>query len=140
MKTDDPLENLLRGLRPAPLPADLAAEMREPPDVTPPATLLPWRRFAAMAGLAAACAALWWSPARKSPTPEFQEPAVSVVQRQSTLLDRRSLAVVEHEGRVWEFAEEEWLDEELGLCSATPVRVRSKATRHQVVCRPVDFD
>lgn len=140
MKTDDPLEHLLRSLQPAPLPADLAAEMQAPPDAAPPATPFPWRRLAAMAGLAAACAALWWSTARLSPTPEFQQPAVSVVQRQSTLLDRRPLAVVEHEGRIWEYAEEAWLDEELALCSATPVRVKSKSTRHLVVCRPVDFD
>jgi hypothetical protein len=141
MKNDEELEGILRGLRPGPLPEDLCARMVEPPArIERVVVRFPWGRWLAGAGVVAACVAVWMSDLREQGGEATEGGVVSVRQRQSVLLESRSLAVIEHEGRVWEWAEEEWLDEDVAFCSATPVRVRSAVTRREVVCRPVDFD
>jgi hypothetical protein len=55
------------------------------------------------------------------------------------LLAERTLAVEEHDGRVWELVEQEWRDDSIALCSDNPLRVRYSETRVERLCQPVDF-
>ena len=137
---DDMLEAALRGLRPAALPADLRERMKSPPP-SERATLPWWRsaRVIVTASLAAAAAVAWMlvPPAAgpADPTPR----TVRIHQTESSLLAERTLAVEEHDGRVWELVEQEWRDDLIALCTDSPVRVRYSETRVERLCQPVDF-
>jgi hypothetical protein len=147
--TDHDLEQHLRGLRLAPLPAALKNDMAEPPIGAPARLVTPQRRRSILpwiAGpLAAAAAsvgvALLIRPAAPHADPgearEFRP--VSFSQRQSTLLDSRPLAVIQDGGRMWEVAEQQWRDEEFAFCSAAPVRLRSEDIRREIVFQPIKF-
>jgi hypothetical protein len=64
---------------------------------------------------------------------------LSICQQRSVLLGSRTLAVLHHDGRTWEVAEQQWRDDKLALCSAVPVQVQSATIRREIVCQPVDF-
>ena len=135
MKDDLELESLLRELRPQGLPADLRARVAEPP-----VRRRHWKNIVVPCVLAAA--ALWvfflvfpFGGAREA----GEVPPVTVRQIESSLVDSKVIAVVEHEGQAWELTQEEWLDEEIVICSSTPVRVRFAETRHEWVSHPVRF-
>jgi hypothetical protein len=138
---DDLLEAALRTLRPAALPADLKARMQAPPPLEP-ATVPWWRnvRVIGAASLAAAAALVWMLVPPPASGPADPAPrAVRIHQTESTLLAERTLAVEEHDGRVWELVEQEWRDDSIALCSDSPVRVRYSETRVERLCQPVDF-
>lgn len=115
--------------------------MKCPPPPGPVAA--PWWRDVRViaSGVLAAAAALAWMvvpPSATSPA----DPAPRTVrlhQTESTLLAERTLAVEEHDGRVWELVEQEWRDDSIALCSDSPVRVRYSETRVERLCQPVDF-
>lgn len=136
MKDDLDLESQLRNLRPQVLPTDLQARMEEPP-----ARPSPWKRIVAPAILASA-AAIWAIvlnfPSAAPPQDQSAEP-VTIVQQQSSLVGSRVIAVIEREGQAWELTEQEWLDEEIAICSTSPVQVRLTATRHELIYQPVPY-
>lgn len=135
MKDDLELESLLRNLRPQGLPADLRARMDEPP----------FRRSGwkgVVVPVVFAAAAVWvFFLALPSGVPQESEgvPPITIRQQQSSLIDSRVVAVIEHEGQAWELTEEEWLDQEIAICSSSPVQVRLAETRHELVYHPVEF-
>lgn len=138
---DDLLEEALRNLRPAALPADLKARMQAPPPLEP--VTVPWWRSVRGIGaatLAAAAALVWALLPLSSPGPTETAPrTVRIHQTESTLVAERTIAVEEHDGRVWELVEQEWRDDSIALCSDSPVRVRYSETRVERLCLPVDF-
>jgi len=137
---DDLLEAALRELRPAALPADLRARMKCPPP--PELVTVPWWRSARVivtASLAAAAAMAWMLVPPAAGPADPAPRTVRIQQIESTLLAERTLAVEEHDGRVWELVEQEWRDDSIALCSSSPVRVRYSETRLERLCQPVDF-
>jgi hypothetical protein len=144
MTPDQEIESLLKSLQPAELPPELRRRMQQAPDARAEKVLhFPiHRRLVIALTAAAACGAAWLSLRGPDPVerPAVEAPAVSVRQTQSTLVATRPISLVEHDGRVWELAEQEWLDEDIALCSTSPVRVRLAETRREVVYRPVAFD
>lgn len=141
MKDDNELEALLRGLRPGSLPADLRTAMRTPP-VRPRRARR--RHLAVMAlPLAAAIAAAVMIAlflAGEGPVGDSAADAITIRQSRSTLVESRPLERVQIKGRLWELAEQEWIDEDLTFCSLSPVGVKLTATRHELVWQPVRFD
>ncbi len=145
MNDDDLLEEELRQLMPSPMPEDLRERLAvEPTLLEAPRSrrIVPW----AIVGLAAAaCLVALITTLITRPKPDADEvaseaaPQLSVLQQESTLLNTRPLALKVHDGQVWEIAEEEWRDDTVALCSATPVRVRSTENRREIVCLPVEF-
>ena len=129
------LESLLRSLQPKAIPSDIAARMEHPPAPLPNRKRTVIRFFLA----AAAAVALWIAttanntPIRKSPE------TITIRKQQSTLVESRPIALVEHEGQIWELHEEEWRDEDAAICSATPISVHLARTRHELAYHPVKF-
>ena len=74
-----------------------------------------------------------------SPDPIESETPVSIIKKESTLLNSNTLAFEEIDGQLWEVSEEEWQDETLALCSAGPVKLHSTVIRREVVCALVEF-
>jgi hypothetical protein len=134
------LEEEIRSLRPAPLPPDLLSRMAQPPPVIKQRRTRRVLHVVFGAGLAVAAAlaimARWPAP---PPPPAAAPPSLTISQHRSVLLDARTLAVLHHDGRTWEVAEQRWRDDNLALCSAVPQQVRSSAIRREIVCQPVDF-
>jgi hypothetical protein len=64
---------------------------------------------------------------------------LSVIKKDSALLNSRVLAIKEYEGQFWEICEEEWRDETLVLYSAGPSKLHSTVIRREVVCSPLTF-
>lgn len=151
MNEHDPVMNALRPLRPAALPEELRRSMACPAAekasaVTPaichtPRSAVRVRRLrvlmvsSALAAMAA-CMAPIIQPASRGEAPPLP---VSVVRTESELVSRRTLGMEEHDGRLWERVEEEWRNESVAACSATPVRPRLTETRVVEMLRPVDF-
>jgi hypothetical protein len=138
---DELLEAALRELRPAALPTDLKARMQAQPPPGP--VTLPWWRDVRVIGaslLAAAATIVWMvvPPSASHPVDPLPR-SVRIHQTESTLLAERTLAVEEHDGRIWELVEQEWRDDSIALCSDSPVRVRYSETRVERLCQPVDF-
>ena len=145
MNDDEKLEHELRMLRPGPLPEDLKTRLsQEPPTSGEPkkGRTVSWS-FLTIAAAACLVAMIAILMNRSNPGEDQlahnDAPHVSVLQSDSTLLNSRPLALREHDGQVWEISEEEWVDDIVALCSATPVRVRSTESRKEIVCRPVEF-
>ena len=144
MKDDSFIEDEIRKLRPAALPADLRMRMRNEPALPKPSRLRRILPIAAAAGLAAAaCVAIVvslpdrpGSTADASPAPPDH---LTIIEQSSTLADTRTIAIREHQGRMWELVEQEWHDDTVALCSTTPVRVRSTVIRPEIVWVPVNF-
>ncbi|BCX48658.1 hypothetical protein HAHE_25660 [Haloferula helveola] len=143
---DRQLEEQIRSLVPAPLPSDLAARMTEPPQPVTSARLRFLRRGvpAVLSTLAAAaCVVLVWRHATgpaAAPDDSAPQPVVTVHMEDSRLLETRTLEVLEHDGGMWEIAEQEWQDSDTLLCSNSPIQMRMATTRRELVCRPVHFD
>ena len=129
---------MLRDLQPEPLPADLRARMRAPA-VSSPRWKRPPLLTAIAAALVAAAGALWFV-AQSQPEGEDAASPITVYQHRSTLLENRPIEVIEHQGQFWELTEQKWLDEDIALCSVTPVRVQLSEIRHELVYQPVQFD
>lgn len=139
MNRDPELETLLRSLRPATLPDPLQTAMKDPPARIAPAS----PRYLRWLALPLAAAAVWLLLAtlRHEPVSAPASPApITLRQSQSTLLDSRPLELVRIDDQYWELAEQEWLDEDLTLCSASPVTVKLTTTRREIVWQPVRFD
>lgn len=139
---DNDLENLIRSLKPSPLPGDLKARMSAEP-MRPKVTGARRQLF-----IAAAAAVLvgvitvttFMRPDRPAETVSSDlESPVSVIKKDSTLLNSRTLAIKEHNGQLWEVSEEEWQDDTLALCSVGPTKLNSTVIRREVVCSPVEF-
>ena len=64
---------------------------------------------------------------------------LTIIEQNSILADSRTIALREHEGRMWELVEQEWHDDTVALCSTSPVRVRSTVIRPVTVWLPVQF-
>ena len=138
MKEDPQLESMLRDLRPGQVPADLRARM------TVPAVSVPlWKRLPLPTAIAAAfvlaAGGLWFV---MQPPAQDQGSASPIMlhQHRSTLIENRPIEVIEYQGQFWELTEQKWLDEDIALCSATPVRVQLSEIRHELVYQPVRFD
>ena len=134
---DHELEEHIRNLRPAPLPDNLKERLRsEPQSVEPPSGTginrqkVVWAMAACLVGVAVA----WFLVSRDGGylpgTPIVEtSPPISVLKEESTLVSTRSLETREHDGRLWELVEERWRDEQVAMCSTTPVTVRSSRIR-----------
>lgn len=138
MNDDSQLEAALRSMRPGKLPADLRTRMAEPPPAAGPRL---WKRPLAILPLAAAAVWLLWPGLAPPPaTPAAPPPTLTLHEQRSTLIDSRPLKFIEHDGQLWEIAEETWREEELALCSTSPLQVQTTETTRQIVCQPVHFD
>jgi hypothetical protein len=127
---DQRLEEEIRRLRPAPLPTDLKARLAREPELhgRKPRRHMWLAAAAALVVLAAGIAAP--SFFRDTDTsPAVATSPVSVIQRESTLLGTRTVDQRELDGQVWELIEEQWQDDTIAACSATPVRVCSSVIR-----------
>lgn len=148
MKNDE-LENLMRSLKPAPLPADLKKRL-SPEPMRPKPAATQWKLLLVSAAVVAVglfsvfIMNLMDSPQEapsstaNTPMPIAETP-VSVLKTDSTLLNSRTLEIKEVEGRLWEISEEEWRDDTLALCSAGPVKLNSTVIRREIVCSPLEF-
>ena len=125
---DQRLEEEIRRLQPAPLPADLKARLAREPELHERKSRRSMWIAAALVVLATGIVApsLFRDTA---PSPAIAAAPVSVIQRESTLLGTRTVDQRELDGQVWELVEEQWRDDTVALCSATPARVRSTVIR-----------
>jgi hypothetical protein len=144
MNDDQFLEDEIRKLRPAALPADLRERMADEPALPGPTRFRRVLPILAAAGLAAAaCVAIVINlpsqPGSTADTNPRPPDHLSIIEQESTLMDTRSIAFREHDGRMWELVEQEWRDDTVALCSTAPVRVRSSVTRPVTVWVPVEF-
>lgn len=146
---DHDLENLVRSLRPAPLPGDLRTRLSaEPLRLKKPGN---HRRVLVSLAMAAAAIMLMVAiilllrpdrpdrPAKLVSSPEEPGRPVSVIKKDSTLLSSRVLSIEEYDGELWEISEEEWRDDTLALYSGGPSQLNSTAIRRDVVCTPLKF-
>ena len=135
MKDDLEMESLLKEMRLQSLPADLQERMAEPPP-----RRARWNRVLAPGLLAAA--AVWIVmlvlPDRSPESGGAQGP-VTVLERQSSLVDKRVVAIIQGEGQAWELSDQEWLDEEIAICSTSSMQVRLTTTRRELVCEPIPY-
>ena len=141
MMDDKTLEERMKQLMPAPLPADLKKRLEEEPSIEGEpvdSKVIPWRAVIGAGLAAAACVILFWGNDGTVNKPGDTVP-ISVTTKESTLLGKRTLSVLEHEGQVWELAEQEWRDDMVAYCSNAPVRVQSSEIRTELVYLPVEF-
>lgn len=136
---DQELEQQIRNLRLGPLPAELRSRLREEPATEFPRPRWKSARWA-MAAAVVAAAALTFLVSPDQPSDEVAvEDPISVIQQEATLIGTRVLETREYEGQRWELVEQQWRDETVAVCSATPVRVRSTVIRPEAVWVPVRF-
>lgn len=131
---DEFLEEQLRQLKPGVLPDDLRDRLREEPEVVQPVRGGRRVLLAVAAGLVVTAGAVFVIN-RSEPEPgvaEVERP-LSVVREDSVLLSSRTVETREHEGQLWELVEQKWRDDLVGVCSATPVKVRSTTIRPELV-------
>jgi hypothetical protein len=133
------LESMLRSLRPGTLPEDMRQRLADPPAAMPSRIVFPRRPvlLASASLAAAACAVLLM---RQPEPPVLPAAPLSVFHQESTLIGTRVIEIVEHNGMVWSLEEQHWKDEEIALCSDSPVSVRLSRDRHELVYEPVPFD
>lgn len=141
---DHDLEDLIRSLKPGPLPADLKERMA--PEPMRPRQFGRWRNvfIAAAAAIAIGIfSAVVFFKSEQSTETEVvviePDAPVSVLKQDSTLLNSRTLAIKEIEGQLWEVCEEEWRDHTLALCTAGPTELNSTVIRREVVYSPLEF-
>lgn len=127
------LEAMLRQMRPAPLPADVCAHLKDEP-AKYRARLI---RGPVVVGLFSAAALLLLCLIWPASPPTM--PAITLHQQESTLLRSKRIALEKHDQVWWEQCEQEWLDQEFTLCSDNPAMVRFTRTRHEIVWQPVEF-
>ena len=136
---DQELEQQIRNLRLGPLPAELRSRLREEPATEFRRPRWKSARWA-MAAAVVAAAALTFLVSPDQPSDEVAvEDPISVIQQEATLIGTRVLETREYEGQRWELVEQQWRDETVAVCSATPVRVRSTVIRPEAVWVPVRF-
>lgn len=135
MKEDLELESILKDMRPQSLPSDLKARMSEPP-----ARPIRWSRAVvpSVSGAAAVWIALLVLPDRSPDSEEAPEP-VTVLTQQSSLIEKRVVAIIQAEGQAWEVSDQEWLDEEVAICSTGSTQVRFRTTRRELVYEPIPY-
>lgn len=155
---DQDLETLLHQLKPAPLPDDLQSRLSAEPGRSMRARK---RKITALvSGLAAAVAGILGLMilvssrtrtgsdavsvgAGQLPAPDERKVVtprpVSVVKKDSMLLNSRLLEIREYDGELWEISEEEWRDDTLVLYSAGPSQLNATVIRREVVCAPLNF-
>lgn len=141
---DQDLEDLIRSLKPSPLPDDLKTRLA--PEPIRPRQSRRWRTVA-IAAAAVVAIGLFSTVVFLKPKQQAgagvaviePEAPVSVLRKDSTLLNSRTLAIKEIEGQLWEISEEEWRDHTLALCSVGPTELNSTVIRREVVCSPVEF-
>lgn len=143
---DQELENLVKSLKPSPLPGDLRDRLATEPSRT---TSSPRSRmiFIALSIAAAAvvvfCGTILFHQPEAASDPlvegKEQKRPVSVVQKDSTLLSSRLLSIEEYDGELWGVSEEEWRDDTLVLYSGGPSQLSSTVIRREVVCAPLEF-
>lgn len=141
---DHDLEDLLRSLKPSPLPNDLKTRLA--PEPIRPRQSGRWRTVAIAAAAVVAIGlfstAVFLKPEQQAGAEVAviePEAPVSVLRKDSTLLNSRTLAIKEIKGQLWEISEEEWRDHTLALCSVGPTELNSTVIRREVVCSPVEF-
>ena len=144
MNNDPFIENEIRKLRPAALPADLRDRMREEPVVRQSSRLRRVLPLATAGALATAACVAIVIKLRVRPEPAIHAGSgppeeLTIIEQNSILADSRTIALHEHHGRMWELVEQEWRDDTVALCSTSPVRVRSTVIRPVIVWRPVEF-
>ena len=135
------LEQRLREVRLAPLPADLRTRLADNPSSKTTRRGVPiiWggAAFACAAALAFLFVRADFVTPKEDTDPEVQP--LTIVQKDSTLLNSRPLSIEEHDGQLWELVEEEWRDDTLVMCSTSPLEVRSSTTRRALVLQPISF-
>lgn len=134
-------EQQIRKLQPAPLPPELRARLREEPPAELPRSRRHGVRWAMAATVVVAAVLLILVSPHQQPNEVVAEDDdhFSVVQQEATLLGTRTLETREYDGQLWELVEQQWRDETVAVCSATPVRVRSTVIRPEAVWVPVKF-
>lgn len=138
---DQDLEQQIRKLRPGPLPPELRSRLREEPAVNLPRRPRHLGRWAMAAAVvvAATVGALVFPDKQADEVAVEDNKPFTVIQEEATLIGTRTLERREHDGRLWELVEQQWRDETVAVCSATPVRVRSTVIRPEAVWVPVKF-
>ena len=138
---DQDLEQRLRSLAPAPLPAELRERLAEEPAVELPRKNRRMRWAIAAGIIAAAGAGLLSWPDSKSDRSlaETDDAPFSVVQQEAVLLSTRTVETREHNGHLWELVENRWREDTVGMCSATEATIRSSEIRPEYVGTPVTF-
>lgn len=130
---DSSFETMLRQMRPAPLPADVCAHLQdEPAKYRAPRIKRPLLLGLLSAAALTLLCLLW-------PGAPMPAPAVTLHQQESTLLRSKRIALEKHDQVWWEQCEQEWLDEEITLCSNNPAVVRFTSKRREVVWQPINF-
>ncbi len=130
---DSSIETMLRQMRPAPLPTEVCEHLQDEP-VKYRVALIKRPLLLGLLSAAALLILCFLWPSAPSPAP-----AVTLHQQESTLLRSNRIALEKHDQVWWEKWEQEWLDEEVTLCSSNPALVRFTRTRHEVVWQPVEF-
>ena len=143
MKENEDIENRLRRLKPSPMPRDVKEKVSE--EIAAfgsdrPRIVSIWSVAASLGIAAAVCLMIVFFPGTPgSPGPDEGEMPVSVLKKESTLLESRPVAILHHEGQTWELTEQKWRDDSVAYCSASPVRVETSEIRLEMVYLPVDF-
>ena len=134
---NDPLEERLRRLAPAPLPEEVLTALSSPPARRAPGGRRIIRiAFGVAAAAAAAVAVLMHYRAGESgdagATPTVADTSSRRVE------DARPLAVIAEGQRAWELVEVKWVDENvLTSAAGTPVAVQTSAVHRTIV--PVEI-
>jgi hypothetical protein len=138
MNEFDDLENQLRSLSPGTLPDDVKLRLAQSPQaVDMKGFRIRHLVFAGSALAAAACELFMLRPSYViSPEPA----SVSIYHQESTLISAKPMGYVERDGRMWSLEEQQWQDEEIALCSNSPITLRSTRERVELVYEPVSFD
>ncbi len=138
---DHELEKNLRSLRPAPLPSEVRARLKEEPAIQPRRHHRRNLGFAIAAVLvAAATLVALLTPKQSDPAMAREEDThYSVVQQEAVLLSSRTLETREHNGQLWELVEIQWREDTVSICTATTATVRATEIRPERVWVPVQY-
>lgn len=135
---NDPLEDQLRELRPAPLPASLRARLAVPP-AEEKTLRSPWWQMAAGFAAGASAVLLAWfslplSPAEKIALVVAETPAGEVI-------GSRNIGIVTDGGqRVWEMTEITHLENQTFAADISGMTVLTQNIRHELVPVELHFD
>ena len=134
---NDPLEERLRRLAPAPLPEKVLAHLAGPPPRQAPGRKIIRVVFGVAAAAAAAIAILvHYRGADEGITPGATPAVADTSSRR--VEDARPLAVIAEGQRAWELVEVKWVDENvLTSAAGRPVAVQTSAMHRTIV--PVEI-
>lgn len=135
---NDPLEERLRRLAPAPLPEEVLTALSSPPARRAPGGRRIIRiAFGVAAAAAAAVAVLMHYRAGEAVDDDGATPTVADTSSRR-VEDARPLAVIAEGQRAWELVEVKWVDENvLTSAAGTPVAVQTSAVHRTIV--PVEI-